>query len=82
MSEGQREAEKLGRLSDENSLFQEKRLILHQPDLEEGRPRVMITTISFPRSCKHVPANGVEGGYDKIGWHPTETIDLRHLKRP
>ena len=25
-------------------------------------------------------ANVVEQGYDKIGWHPTEMIDLRHFK--
>ena len=27
-----------------------------------------------------MPANGVEQGYDKIGWYPIEMIDLTHFK--
>ena len=37
-------------------------------------------TISFPNSLQHMPANGVEQGYDEIGWHPIEMTDLTHFK--
>lgn len=36
-------------------------------------------TISF-LSSQHMPAKGVELGYDETGWCPTETIDLGWFK--
>lgn len=34
-------------------------------------------TISFPNSLQHMPANGVQQGYDKIGWYPMEMMVRR-----
>ena len=47
------------------------------PETEEGQTGGMKSPSTFPVNVQHMPANGVEQGYDKIGWHPIEMIELR-----
>lgn len=46
-----------------------------------GWPWVTRSPSAFTEVIDHRPANGVEYSYDKIGWHPTEMIHLRHFKK-
>ena len=47
------------------------------PEWEEQQPEVMRSLSAFQVVIKYMPDNGMEQGYDKTGWHPTEMIDLR-----
>ena len=64
---------------DSRSFLQEERGKETVPEREEGWPWDRRSPPSaFTVVIQHMPANGVEQGYDKIGWCLVEMIGISH----